>query len=123
MTSSIQTPDVEVLALTMLNPMGVTVSTRVPATRPKRFIRASLAGGGEESIFDTPRILVECWAPTTPEASELARKARLQLQLSQFDVIGGWQLYGVDADYPVNYPDETSERYQFLVTLRVRKAR
>ena len=121
MTSSVKTPDVEALALTMLNSMGVNVSTRVPATRPDKFIRVSLAGGGEESIFDTPRLLVECWAPTTPEASELARQARLQLQLSQFDVIGGWQLYGGDADYPVSYPDETSERYQFLVTLRVRK--
>lgn len=121
MTSSVQTPDVEALALTMLNSMGVTVSTRVPATRPKKFIRVSLAGGGEESIFDTPRLLVECWAPTTPEASELARQARLQLQLSQFDVISGWQIYGVDADYPVNFPDEASERYQFLAEIRVRK--
>ena len=121
MTSSVETPDVEALALTMLNSMGVTVRTRVPATRPKKFIRVSLAGGGEESIFDTPRLLVECWAPTTPEASELARQARLQLQLSQFDVIGGWQIYGVDADYPVNFPDEASERYQFLAEIRVRK--
>lgn len=121
MTSSVQAPDVELLVLTMLNPMGVNVSTRVPATRPKKFIRASLAGGGEVSIFDTPRVLVECWAPTTVEASELARKARLQLQMSQFDVIGDWQIYGISADYPVNFPDETSERYQFLVTLRVRK--
>ena len=121
MTSSVETPDVEALALTMLNPMGVNVSTRVPARRPDKFIRVSLAGGGEESIFDTPRLLVECWAPTTPEASDIARKARLQLQLSQFDVIGGWQIYGVDADYPVNFPDEASERYQFLAEIRVRK--
>lgn len=121
MTSSVQTPDVEALALTMLNSMGVNVSTRVPTRRPDKFIRVSLAGGGEESIFDTPRLLVECWAPNTVDASELARQARLRLQLAQFDVIGDWQLYGVDADYPVNFPDETSERYQFLVTLRVRK--
>lgn len=123
MTSSVQAPDVEALALAVLNPMGVHVSTKVPTTRPKKFIRASLAGGGEVSIFDTPRVLVECFAPTTVEASELARKARLQLQLAQFDIVAGWQLYGVDADYPVNFPDEVSERYQFLAEIRVRKSR
>lgn len=123
MTSSVQTPDVEALALAMLKPMGVPASTKVPTKRPERFIRASLAGGGEYSIFDTPRVLVECWAPTTVAASEIARKARLQLQLSQFDVIAGWQVYGVSADYPTYFPDETSERYQFLAEIRVRKAR
>lgn len=123
MTTPVQAPDVELLALTILGSMGVSVSTKVPAKRPERFIKASLAGGGEDSIFDTPRVLVECWAPTTPDASELARQARLRLQLAQFDVVAGWQLYGVDADYPTYFPDETSERYQFLVTLRVRKTR
>ena len=121
MTSSVETPDVEALALSILNPMGVHVSTRVPHKRPERFIRASLAGGGEDSIFDTPRILVECFAPSTVDASELARKARLQLQLSQFDVVGDWQLYGVSADYPTYFPDEAAERYQFLAEIRVRK--
>ena len=121
MTSSVQAPDVELLVLTMLKPMGVLASTKVPNPRPKKFIRASLAGGGEVSIFDTPRVLVECWAPTTVEASELARKARLQLQMSQFDVIGEWQIYGINADYPTNFPDEASERYQFLAEIRVRK--
>ena len=122
MTSLVETPDVEALALAVLNPMGVHVSTKVPNPRPKKFIRASLAGGGEYSIFDTPRVLVECFAPTTVEASELARQARLQLQLAQFDIVAGWQLYGVSADYPVSFEDETSPRYQFLVTLRVRKS-
>lgn len=115
------TPDVEALFLKVLKPLG-RVSTKVPNPRPDTFIRVSSAGGAGERFFDDASILVEAWAPSTVAASDLARAARNLLHESRFDVVDGWQLYGIDSAYPVYFPDETSERYQFLANVRVRRA-
>lgn len=115
------TPDVEALFLTLLAPLG-RVATKVPNPRPDTFIRVSSAGGDGQRFTDEVSILVEAWAPDTVSASRLAREARNVLHQARFDVVDGWQLYGIDSAYPVNFPDEVSERYQFLANVRVRRA-
>lgn len=115
------TPDVEALFLAVLDPLG-RVSTRIPRPRPDTFIRVSLAGGQGERFFDEVSVIVEAFAPTTVGASELARNARHLLHAKEFDVVDGWQFYGIDSAYPVNFPEDVSERYQFLANVRVRRS-
>lgn len=114
-------PDVEAIFIQLLSPLAK-VSTKVPNPRPGTFIRSSLAGGSGDRFFDGPTLLVEAWAPNSVAASQLARDARNLLNEAQFDVVDGWQLYGIDCAYPVFFPDETSDRYQFLANVRVRRA-
>lgn len=115
------TPDVEALFLTILKPLA-RVATRIPNPRPDTFIRVSLAGGEGERFFDEASVIVEAFAPTSVAASNLARNARHVLHEARFDAVDGWQFYGIDSAYPVNFPEETSERYQFLANVRVRRA-
>ena len=115
------TPDVEALVLKILQGIG-DVSTKVPNPRPDEFVRVSLAVGSGDDFLDSVSVIVEAWAPTTVRASLLARDARRRLHDARFDVVDGWQIYGINAAYPACYPDEVSERYQFLANLRVRRA-
>lgn len=118
---AVDTPDVEALMIRLLKPLGFAVSTKVPAKRDPEFIRVSVTGGDGGFLIDTPTLLVECWSASSVVASEMARKARVALIASRFDVVDGWQVYGIECAYPVYFPDETSDRYQFLCTVRVRR--
>lgn len=115
-----EAPDVEALFIQVLRG-DVPVSTKVPADRKATFVRVSLAGGSGGTLLDRPSVLVECWAPNSVSASTLARRTRQKLNEARFDVVDGWQLYGIDCAYPVYFPDETSDRYQFLASVRVRR--
>lgn len=115
------TPDVEALVLKILAGLG-TVSTKVPNPMPDEFVRVSLAGGSGDQFLDDVSLIVEAWAPTTVRASELARTARAALHEARFNVVDGWQIYGVSSAYPACFPDDVSERYQFLTSVRVRRA-
>lgn len=115
------TPDVEGIMLRLLTGMGAQASTKVPRNRPAEFVKISVTGGGGDVLLDTPTLLVECWGPDTVTASRLARQVRQRLHESRFDVVDGWQVYGIDCAYPVYFPDETSDRYQFLATTRLRR--
>lgn len=115
------TPDVEGIVIQLLAPMGVRSATKVPRERPAELIRVSVTGGSGGLILDVPSVLVECWAGSTVRAGELAREARSLLIDSRFDVVGGWQVYGIDCAYPAYFPDETSDRYQFPCNVRVRR--
>ena len=117
----VETPDVEGIVRQLLLPLGGTVATKVPKDRPAEFIRVSVTGGSGGLVLDVPSVLVECWAGSTVRAGELARQARSLLIDSRFDVVDGWQVYGIDCAYPAYYPDETSERYQFPANVRVRR--
>ena len=117
----VETPDVEGIVIKLLEPLGVRRATKVPRDRPAEFIRVSLTGGSGGLVLDVPSVLVECWAGSTVRAGELARQARSLLIDSRFDVVSGWQVYGVDCAYPTYYQDETSDRYQFPANVRVRR--
>ena len=117
---AVDTPDVEALLINLLGG-DVPVSTKVPADRQSEFVRLSVTGGSGDTLLDRPSVLVECWAPSTVSASALARRTRQRLHDSRFAVVDGWQVYGIDCAYPVYFPDETSDRYQFLANVGIRR--
>lgn len=94
------------------------VATKVPNPRPDKFVRVTRAGGqGRNLVQSDPRLLIECWAPDSVSALNLARMAYAHL----------WAHYGSSSVWggrasltePVNFPDsETkSPRYQFIATI------
>lgn len=98
------------------------VVTRVPATRPARFIRLERVGGARlDRITDRPRIDVQCWGASEEDATDLAIVARALLF-----AIPGWRgavAYDVDeAGGPNTLPDPTSghERVAFAVEVSLR---
>lgn len=117
----VDTPDVEGIMIRLLTGVGATASTKVPRHRPAEFVKVSVTGGNGDVLLDTPTLLVECWGPDTVTASRLARQVRQRFHESRFDVVDGWQVYGIDCAYPAFYPDETSDRYQFPANVRVRR--
>lgn len=104
--------DVEGEFIAALAPLGVPVRTRVPNPRPPSHVRVTRTGGdGVNLVQERPVVLVECWAPSSTAAFDLAARA-----------------YGlVDAAFcgprdrpssPVNFPDPATDasRYQFVVS-------
>ena len=116
-----ESPDVEGLFVRLISGVGVPVSSKVPRDRPDTFVRVSLTGCNGGRFLDEPTVLVECWAPDTVTASELARSVRQRLHETRFDVVDGWQVYGIGCAYPAYHPDEVSDRYQFLANIRLRR--
>lgn len=56
---------------------GIFVGTKVPADRPKRFIRTLRTGGfRRDAVTDVARITFECWAPSSTEAERDAQIVR-----------------------------------------------
>ena len=58
--------DLEAAFVTFLNAeLTPPVSTRVPNPRPASHVRVQVVGGTVDNIaFESPRLLVECWAAT-----------------------------------------------------------
>lgn len=98
------------------------VASRVPSSRPDRMVRVSLADTQQQ----TPghfysRLIVECWAPTEAEASQLARTAYgLTLALEGEDS-GSEYIAAVEpVGGPVHFPEpDVGPRYQFTVDLLI----
>lgn len=104
--------DVEGLARTVLASLGVPVSTRVPSPRPVSLVRVTRAGGSRRNLVQSdPLLLVECWAPDSVAAFDLARDA-----WSLIDQFPDWS---ASLSEPVNFPDPDSgsPRYQFTASL------
>src|SRR5699024_863857 len=119
-TPAVDAPDGEAVPIKLLGGEGPG-STKVPADRQGGFVRLSVTGGSGGVLLDRPSVLVECWAPSTVSACALARRTRQKLHDSRFAVVDGWQVYGIDCAYPVYFPDETSDRYQFLANVGIRR--
>lgn len=111
--------DVEAEVVTLLNTaLTPPVSTQIPNPRPASHVRVTRTGGqGRNLVQSDPRVLVECWAPDSTAAFELARLAYAHL----------WATYGDAAVWggrasltePANFPDPSTDsaRYQFLATI------
>ena len=103
--------------------LSVQVGTRVPATRPAKFVVLSRAGGEVSNLVQSsPRMLVECWGATDSEAWALARDTWAAVADTDGRALtqGVW-VARVELTEPVNYPDDAtaSPRYQFIATLTV----
>lgn len=107
----------EIIAL-LRGPLGVHVSTRVPNPRPTSHVRVTRAGGSSRNAIQSdPRVLVECWAPDSVAALDLARMA-YGLLWAHYGAAGTW---GGRASLtePVNFPDPSTDsaRYQFIAQI------
>lgn len=115
--------DIEAAFVTYLNAqLTPPVSTRVPNPRPASHVRVQVVGGEVTNVaMDAPRLLVECWAPTSTAAALLARQAWARIAETPGTTVAGVFVSRVRSSRPVNFPDPdtTSPRYQFTVDLRV----
>ena len=124
------TGDVEGAAVTFLRTglsslgKSATVATKVPSTMPASMVRVSLTGGTRENVVtDRPQLTVECWAPDTVAASDLARTCHgLMHSAAGFTVGTVWVRRAEDIGGVQFFPDHDTAkpRYQFTVRWFVR---
>lgn len=122
-------PDIEgqvIALLTARMPTVGSIATTVPNPRPSNetYIRVTRTGGAGRDLVQTdPTVLIECWAPDSTSALDVARLAYGHL----WAAYGGSETWGGRASFtePVNFPDPdtTSPRYQFIATLTVPRDR
>lgn len=78
---TIRFPAVEPLLRAHLLPLiDVPIHTAMPETLPATFVVLRRTGGPRVGlVVDQPMVTVEAWAPTVPQASELAQTVRAHL--------------------------------------------
>lgn len=101
---------------------GTTVSSKVPSTRPNRFIRLTRIGGVPGWAFDNPSLVVECWSTDGVDAEKMALLAMRTLYDSPgATYAGGFVTYwrpGALVDF--KDPDiPQQERWQFTGALGI----
>lgn len=120
-------PDVEIAVvaelmakLPTLGEDDMTVSPRMPKTRPAKFVRVVVTGGSERDMLtDSPLVTVEAFASLEGEAERLAARCRAIISASpRAGSLGGVTCYGVRiAGRPVNLPMETvPDRFRYTFT-------
>jgi hypothetical protein len=102
--------------------VDVPVVTRVPASRPPRFVRIERVGGSRlDRVTDRPRLDVTCWGPDEGAVADLTAVVRALVF-----AIPGWRgavAYDVaDVGGPITLPDPVSgqERSSFAVEVSLR---
>ncbi|MFK0057996.1 hypothetical protein ACIQTN_02005 [Streptomyces werraensis] len=125
-TEVIVFPDAEALAIAYLKSKlsavtGLKVVTKIPDPRPSKLIKVTRVGGTKLRLnADSPVLAFECWAPTSVEASDLAKYARAYVNAMEGEKVNGVWVYKVrEVGGPVNFPDSETEipRYQFSVAI------
>ena len=120
MSEVIRFPSAEKLLVATLKPiLGMPVVTKVPNPRPGTFVRLKKVGGTRRDIVtDSPMVVVECWAPTGPEADDLSQLVRGHIFALAPDTVRKVR----EIAGPQDFPDPISEhpRYQFTVQLYTR---
>lgn len=126
MTEAVAFPDIEGVLVTYLTGRlsGVPVATRVPATRPPKFVRVSRVGGARRDLItDQPIVVVEAWATTETDAADLARTVRAYVGAMEQSAVGSaWIRRVREVGGVQSFPDPRSEspRYQFTVQIDTR---
>lgn len=126
MTELIIFPDVEGLVITYLKDAlaGTPVSTKVPDSRPSRFIKATVVGGNNARLnADSAMVTFQCWEADSVKASLLARTARAHIHAMAGNQVNGTWVYKVrDVGIPAYSPDPNTNapRYQFTVLIDVK---
>ncbi len=122
-------PDVEQLLhdylTARLSAVGdsASVHTRVPETRPARFVLVPRVGGIADFgkiVVDDATIGFECWAETPALAYNLASKVRAFVRGLPGQIIGGTPIYKIQ-EYagPANLPDATSRQARYVYTVSI----
>lgn len=124
-------PDVEELVVAYLNAAFASLSetarasTKVPATRPAKFVRVIRTGGPSSLVIDQAQLTLEAWASTAPVAAALMQLTRgLIKAIDRVSHEGEtFQFYRpVEFSGPANRPDPDSamERYTETFSVGVR---
>ena len=125
-TEVIAFPDAEALAISYLKSKlsavtGLKVVTKIPDPRPTKLIKVTRVGGTKLRLnADSPVLVFECWAPTSVEASDLAKYARAYVNAMAGEKVNGVWVYRVrEVGGPVYFPDPDTDspRYQFSVAI------
>lgn len=120
--SIVAPPDMDAAVTTYLRPlMPVPVVTRIPNPRPESLVRVSATGGIVANVaMASVTVLVEAWAPRKGDASDLAREAWKALRAADGEFLDGdvWASH-VRLSVPIDFPDETSPRFQFTADMTV----
>ena len=110
--------DVEAALVSLLGPDA---GTRVPNPRPAEWTRVTRAGGTRLNIVQSrPRILVECWGPSSVAAFGRIQECYRRLAACEGSAVGGVFVSEVVLDDPVNFPDPAypkEARYQLVAQL------
>lgn len=104
---------------------GILVVTKVPTTRPKRFIRTVRTGGfRRDTVTDVARITFECWAGSSTDAERDAQTVR-----DLFSRAPGTMLSNTEARFkihrveeiagPADSPDPDTDSPRYTLTLEV----
>ncbi len=116
------TVNVEALLVGALNAVGglPDVFAEVPSTRPAQFITVERVDGGYADVRDLPMVVVQCWAGSRFEASEVAAEVAHALRNLAYTHP---QVASVSIQSVVNFPDPDSKqaRYQVTATLVTKK--
>lgn len=124
-------PDVPAAVIGALNAQlpavgfaGVPVRSRVPSTRPARFVLIRRTGGPRVNIVtDAAQLTIEAWAASDADAHDLAQACRAILIGLEGTVTGGVTLYGVNEfSGPAYLPDPESDqaRYTWSASVNAR---
>lgn len=114
--SALRPGDVEAAFVSLLSPLGVHVSTRIPNPRPVSHVKVTRAGGNRVNlVLERPLLVLECWAGTSVEAFDLAARAWQVLDMAEGSTVAGVTFGSMSLASPINMPDPdtTSPRYQF----------
>jgi hypothetical protein len=101
---------------------GVKASTKVPATRPARFIRAYSIGGFDPTMVTAvTRFVVEGWGATESAAQGLCSRAVAQIvTAARAGVMGSTTVTSVNVvSRPQNLPDPDSNQSRYTATVEV----
>jgi hypothetical protein len=122
MVEVIQATDMEAFVVSFLKThTSMPVGTRVPNLMRECFVRVSQTGGTRRDVItDTAAVLVECFAPDTVSASNIAGVCRAYLLSAAALTDEVTRI--VDGGGPVFLPDPLTNtpRYQFLIELHMR---
>lgn len=119
-------PDAEAVLVGLLNPvLDVPVRTRVQNPRDESFVRLVRTGGARRDLVaDSALVVFECWAPTEPEAAELARLCRARVHALARQDTSPTVYRVVEVGGPAYNPDPSAgvPRYTFSAQVDIRGA-
>jgi hypothetical protein len=99
------------------------VGTRVPDTRPTRFVRLLNTGGTRNTDPGVPvadvQITVEAWADSEAAASDLAELTRALVWAARGDATSVTIYRVVEVAGPGHQPDPLSNQHRFTMTVLV----
>lgn len=97
------------------------VHSRVPSTRPGRFVLVRRVGGPRRDLVsDLPLLTVEAWAQDEADAADLLNLCRGLLGAMRGSVQDGTTVYQVnEVGGPGWLPDPTSDHPRFTMTVEI----